>query len=218
MRSVLKHDPQWYTPAALKNLPEKEVRKEYSRLAAIMNKRLKRIGATEFAQTETYRQYHNYFKSARGVNTETLIYKLSAAARLAENEEVGSLTRMKKQRAKSIETLHENGINFVNESNFFDFADFMEQARLMNLDKLYDSGDDIAQLFAESKKLGIDKDAIFNDFDNWLKNVNTLKKMRKVSAKTIKKNGGSAAQYYKTKLQKSGKWAVGEKKRNGGKK
>lgn len=212
MRSALKHEPQWYTPAALHNMPEKEVRKEYSRLAAIMNKRLKRIGETEFSQTETYRQYHNYFTSSRGVNTETLIYKLSAAARLAENKESGSLTRMKAQRRKSIETLHENGINFVNESNFFDFADFMEEARMMKLDRLYDSGDDIAQLFAESKKLGIDKDAIFNDFDNWLKNVNALKKMRKVSAKTIKKNGGSAAKYYKTKLQKSGKWSAGEKK------
>ena len=57
-RAVLKRPASQYTPYALHEWPERELRKEYTRLRDIAAKRLKRMGADEeLRQTQEYKYY-----------------------------------------------------------------------------------------------------------------------------------------------------------------
>lgn len=57
-RAALKRPASQYTPYALHDWPERELRKEYTRLRDIAAKRLKRMGQDEeFRQTQEYKYY-----------------------------------------------------------------------------------------------------------------------------------------------------------------
>lgn len=57
-RATLKRPASQYTPYALHDWPERELRKEYTRLRDIAAKRLKRMGADEeLRQTQEYKYY-----------------------------------------------------------------------------------------------------------------------------------------------------------------
>ena len=57
-RATLKRPASQYTPYALHDWPERELRKEYTRLRDIAAKRLKRMGQDEeFRQTQEYKYY-----------------------------------------------------------------------------------------------------------------------------------------------------------------
>lgn len=57
-RATLKRPASQYTPYALHDWPERELRKEYTRLRDIAVKRLKRMGADEeLRQTQEYKYY-----------------------------------------------------------------------------------------------------------------------------------------------------------------
>lgn len=200
----LKYAREYYTPAGLANVPISEQKKEYSRLRAIVNKRLKRIGETEFARTEFYKQHTGRYayKPLKELNEIQLRYMLSGLVRAAEDSE-GTLTGMKEKRKKDIENFHDTGLTFVNEKNYLQFIEFLQEARARGYDKIYDSGDEEARLFNVAQKAGISMEEIFKNFENYIKNIDELEKLAKDAKKHPRRK---ADRYYKTKLRKDGKW------------
>ena len=212
----LKYSAGWYTPTHLRSgdVSAAVIKAEYTRLRDIAEKRLKRMAKTEFRETETFKQNWGYFTKIRDMAgkgmkgdriSPELSYKMAALARFVAAEG-STISGMKKQREKSLETLKQHGFDFVNKSNYTQFAKFMQEYRQQKLDSLFDSGV-VAELYEVMEKNRVDPAHVTDDFEYWLDNrekaaeLKPSKGSRKVSAKTFKKR----LEKEKTKQGKRGK-------------
>ena len=203
------YDKTWYLPTNLTRELKSDpaaVRKEYTRLRDIAQKRLKRFEAAGLTNTQAYRKNVKHYPLLKDIKSD---YEL--AGRLSDLErfitaKAGSVSGQKEIRKKSIATLHDNDYTFVNEENFDDFTDFMESYRDQLYDMEYDSGD-AADLFGVVVKQKIDPEKVKKDFDFWLENIDKAKGMR-----TDKKTIGDYAAV-KNKLQKRLKQPIAKKTR-----
>lgn len=139
--SGLKWQQEDYNPVvqiALRRHTEKELRQEYTRLRDIAQKRLNRIGQTEFAETQTYKNWAGKFPMTKTLkDPQTLAMALADVA----NYVGGGMTlrTMKQQRERSLATLHEHEYSDINEANFIRFGNFMDKYRAAQIDVIYDS-------------------------------------------------------------------------------
>ena len=180
------YDKTWYLPTNLTKQLKSDpaaVRKEYTRLRDIAQKRLKRFEASGLTNTQAYRKNVKHYPLLKDIKSD---YEL--AGRLSDLErfisaKAGSVSGQRAIRKKSIVTLHDNDYTFVNEENFDDFTDFMESYRDQLYDMEYDSGD-AADLFGVVVKQKIDPEKVKKDFDFWLENIDKAKGMR-TDKKTI---------------------------------
>ena len=203
------YDKTWYLPTNLTRELKSDpaaVRKEYTRLRDIAQKRLKRFEAAGLINTQAYRKNVKHYPLLKDIKSD---YEL--AGRLSDLErfisaKAGSVSGQKEIRKKSIATLHDNDYTFVNEENFDDFTDFMESYRDQLYDMEYDSGD-AADLFGVVVKQKIDPEKVKKDFDFWLENIDKAKSMR-----TDKKTVGDY-EAVKGKLQKRIKQPIAKKTR-----
>lgn len=152
-KNIFAYKPSTYTPilkTARNPLSEKEMRAEYSRLRAIATKRLKRLGE----QVGGADSYYNYYKDMFPKLSE-LKSKKSVAVKLMTvhdflTSDMSSLTGRKQIRRKTLRTLKEHGYGFVNASNISQFGEFMEYARQVLDDYIYDS-EEVAEFFEFSE-------------------------------------------------------------------
>lgn len=155
-KNIFAYKPSTYTPilkTARNPLSEKEMRAEYSRLRSIASKRLKRLGE-QVGDTDSY---YNYYKDMFPKLSE-LKSKKSVAVKLMIvhdflTSDMSSLTGRKRITKKTLRTLKEHGYGFVNAGNIAEFGEFMEYARQLLDDYLYDS-EEVAEFleFAEANE------------------------------------------------------------------
>lgn len=204
------YDKTWYFPTNLTQMLKSDpatVRKEYTRLRDIAQKRLKRFETAGLTKTQAYKRNVAHYPKLKDIKSD---YEL--AGRLSDLErfisaQAGSVSGQKEIRKKAISTLHEHDYTFVNEHNFDDFTDFMEEYRDQMLDgEGYDSGD-AAELYGVVVKQKIDPDKVKKDFEFWLENIEKAKGMR-----TDKKTIGDYNKV-KKKLQKRLKQPIVKKTR-----
>ncbi len=128
---------QWYTKDAIKNADvwtPQQIRREYSRLRDIAEKRLKRLA---IAEPESYAYRHNVGKyaPARGQSTEALAEQMPELARFIAAK-TGTVKGIRAQRNKAVATLKESGYDFVTPANIKEFGEFMEASRETKLGKV----------------------------------------------------------------------------------
>lgn len=181
------YDKTWYFPTNLTQMLKSDpatVRKEYTRLRDIAQKRLKRFETAGLTKTQAYKRNVAHYPKLKDIKSD---YEL--AGRLSDLErfisaQAGSVSGQKEIRKKAISTLHEHDYTFVNEQNFDDFTDFMEEYRDQMLDgEGYDSGD-AAELYSVVEKHKLDPEKVAEDFGFYLENIETLKKMRRAKSST----------------------------------
>lgn len=148
-KNIFRYKSSTYTPilkTARNPLSEKEMRAEYSRLRAIASKRLKRLGG----QVETTDSYYNYYKDMFPKLSELKSKKSVAVKLMVVHDflvsDMSSLTGRKQIQRKTLRTLKERGYGFVNAANISQFGEFMEYARQLYDEYLYDS-EEIAEFF-----------------------------------------------------------------------
>lgn len=153
-----------YQPAALMNMDEKQLRKEYTRLRDIAQKRLKRIAASEFSQSDVAKYNAGRYKPLREIESKSELTKLLSDLVRFTTARRGSVAGLRSTRDKAIETLHEHGYDFVNKRNYQQFAEFMEWARASKNAGQYDS-DRVAELFRDAQRWQISPEELQNNFD-----------------------------------------------------
>ena len=200
MASKPTYDYEWYFPsniaAMLKAGKTKEVRKEYTRLRDISQKRLKRLSEAGYQETQTYKQNVAHFPKLKAIKSDyDLAQRLSDLARFITSPR-STVSGMKKTRSKALEKLEEHGYDFVTEENLDAYGEFMEEYRNQKLDREYDSGD-AADAFRVLEKHGIDPKDVKEDFEFWIENVKTAGKLR-----TSKASYGDPSKV-KTRIQKA---------------
>ena len=176
-RASVTYGPDWYTPVAIKNLlatpeGEKIVRKEYTRLRDISQKRLKRLKAAGYESTQQYKRNVLHYPKLKDIKSKTeLAYRLSDLSRFIEAK-TSTVSGIKETQKKAIETMHEHGYDFINSSNIKQFGEFMEEFRNRQLDMEYDSGD-AAELFSVVTKKKVSIEKVKENFEEYLEKYGT---------------------------------------------
>ena len=214
----LTYEDDWYTPTSIltqiKTGNMKKVRKEYTRLRDISQKRLKRLEAASMGDTQAYLKNVHHYPKLKDIKTKyELAGRVSDLSRFIKAE-ASTVSGQRQIRAKSIQTLHDHGYDFVNDTNIVDFGRFMEEYRKQKLEDMgYDSGD-AAETYSVVVKHELDPEEVKKDFEFWLENLATAKTLRrskasKGSAERIKKR---IIKKTKTKRKSSTKSSRGRRK------
>ena len=125
-----------YYPYRLEQMDERALRKEYTRLRKVANKRLARLQASEYKESDLAKEYAGGF--ALLADVKDLPRELTQLARFVASER-SSVTGLKRIDKQTVETLQEHGYEFVNAKNVRQFGAFMEEMRQAGLSKLYSS-------------------------------------------------------------------------------
>lgn len=195
-KAELKYSFRQYTVYANRigaGIPQNEIKKEYTRLRDILNKRIQRINKSDFAGQGIAGQFPKGLPKLADIAPEDLPYLLQQAA-TALNSRSGSLKGLQTRQSETIKSLRERGYTNIDNSNIRQFASFMDEARDRGLEKIYGS-DTIATMYDSIADLDISPEAIMQDFAWWLDNIDMAEtkaaEMRErgenVTAKAIRK-------------------------------
>lgn len=169
-----------------KGLAESEARREYTRIRAILNKRIARIQSNaEFAGLGIAGQFPQGLPPLAQISPQDLPYKLQQAAQALTSAR-GSLKGLKQQRAAAIKALREQGITTVTTKNYREFYQFMHEARDRAYDRLYGS-DSVAQLYDDLVNAGVVNPlyVIDRDFEWYLENIDSTTPQRRTSTEPV---------------------------------
>ena len=171
-KAELKYSFRQYTVYANRigaGIPQNEIKKEYTRLRDILNKRIQRINKSDFAGQGIAGQFPKGLPKLADIAPEDLPYLLQQAA-TALNSRSGSLKGLQTRQTETIKSLRERGYTNIDNSNIRQFASFMDEARDRGLEKIYGS-DTIATMYDSIADLDISPEAIMQDFAWWLDNI-----------------------------------------------
>ena len=188
------------TPYALENtdISARQLRKLYTELRDIANKRIKRAQKAGYGQNLVIRQGAKKIPKIAEIRTEAeLRFRIGETAMLLENP-LSTISGIERNEAKKLETLARHGCELVNEGNLQDFGRFMEWVRASYSDRLYDS-DTVTQLYKTVTKGGFTTRAIKRMFDDYMNNLDAF-------TQVVEENPGRTAAWYRNQLKKRGVW------------
>lgn len=182
MKSPLKYPLDYYSVSSIdiaETLSLSEVRSEYRRLSRIARQRLGALERAGYGYTETYKNAAGQFPPISKLDSQKDVERhLSRVARFLSGK-LSSVTALRQYERESIETLHERGYDFVNRSNFRQFAEYMDSLKDVAKERQYGSVR-IAELFGEAKRKGISPDELKEDFHYWYENAEKLKEQPRI--------------------------------------
>ena len=155
----------YYPEAAKAVFNPREALREYNRLRRLANARLSAL-QRRYPTSSIAREYKAGFPAAGKEDARRIYHRLYQVAKFMQLK-LASVTGMREYRRKSIETLHERGYDFVNESNFDRFTDFMEEVKTHEAYSDYPS-EEVVELFQEAEEKNADPEKIAGAFEKYL--------------------------------------------------
>lgn len=204
MAAGLKYNAEWYLPnnTLSRTIPDKQIRAEYTRLRDIAQKRIKRLGESEFRSSETYQKYKGGFpKLSQIPNRTNLSYELAKLSRFV-SAKTTTVTGLRHQRTEQLKSLKKHGYEFVTKENIDKFGQFMEDFRNKELGRRKEGSPIAVELFYQTERLGLDPKVLARDFDYWLSNLETMAQIQPIKGKTA---GSSTAIRKKIARRKRGR-------------
>lgn len=142
------------------------IRADYSQMRELANKRLKRFEGTQWIKSSIYKTNKNRFKRLDEIKSpEELAHLIVEVKSFLENP-LSTVSGQQRNVKSVVETLHERGFTFVNQSNFSDFAMFMDRMRALGLSNIYDS-EQAAEIWNTTRKKGASSDEIAEAFSKY---------------------------------------------------
>lgn len=180
------------------NVSGEDIRKEYSRLRQVANKRLQRMEGTKYESSQTYLKNVGKYTTIAEIQKEALAHAqnmkpeareryvdMHVAKKMSEmykflTAKTGSIRGMQRAENQLIETLQERGLTFINKKNIQQFGEYMEYMRTLHKNRMFDS-ERAADLFGTATKKGINPLEIAEDFEYWQEHEEELLEMPKIS-------------------------------------
>lgn len=140
--------PWEYNPTTLQGLELRDLKALYTAKRSIMVKRLKRLEQSEFTNVKALQKYSEGVPTIKQLTVisegdkgflKNILARDLADLNLELENRYSKLSELRQIRDKSIETLHEHGITWVNKSNYESFVDFQNYLKQTHLDRIYDS-------------------------------------------------------------------------------
>ncbi len=175
-----KYNLSSYNYEDLRQMDVKDLRREYSRLRDVAHKRLQRLSASDFSETQTYLRYRNKFvglKEIKKGQVSKLSKKLSELHTFLEME-TSTISGSKSVAARIIKGLQDNGYDYIKtEKDLRTFGEYMDFNRALKKGGKYDS-EKVMQMTEEMEKVGVSPKDVEKDFKFWIKNYKDIEKMK----------------------------------------
>lgn len=170
-----------YNPLYLQNnYTDAQVRKEYSRLRAIAQKRLVRLAKAGFDQSNIYRYNRYNVRKLSELRSKEVALALSQLAQFISNP-LSTVTGQKQQRKEKIAKLQSYGYD-VTEKNFQSFTEFMELVNEQAMDLGYDS-EATVELW-ETIRDKVSPATVMQDIEQWIDNRYKLAEISDIKSYT----------------------------------
>lgn len=163
--------PALFFPFQIAKMTASEVSKAYSGLRSIANKRLSRLESQGLGTSGSYR-----FPKVRGLSENQMRQQLAEVSRWVRDPR-HTVRGEKSYISTELESLHNMGYDFIDESNFYQFTEYMDDLRDQYGAKAFDSGD-AADVFNNAQKIGIDPEVVKENFEYFVSNLDALERMR----------------------------------------
>lgn len=164
-RATLRYDAERYVPGRVDEWEDKELRKEYTRLRDIAQKRIKRVSADPIASktSDIYKEYRHGFPRLRDLPTKQARGRaLADVARFV----LSPLSTVGGARAAYVARVQRMGLNIedIDPNSYMELGEWMEVVRLQFSD---DYNSDLAYMYYKARD-GFNVSV--EDFNNWLNN------------------------------------------------
>lgn len=125
-----KETPEYYTLDAIRHADvwtDENITAEYTRLRKIAQERLRAISKSDIGRaSKTWYYNQNRFRPSSELRPYERKILLAEVAKMMQAE-TGTLEGIKRQRRRAIQTFHEHGYTFIDESNFIDVGEFFRE-------------------------------------------------------------------------------------------
>ena len=148
-----------------------QLKEMYTSDRKIVQDRLYRMGKTEFRQSKVYKKYNTKLPRVRDLKTkEELAAAFITTDRLIRSG-FSSLAKQRAMKKRTIQTLHDNRFDFINEGNYWDFYEFMEWYEDNKLKQVYGSPtDETLKTYLDAVQTREDPDELKKVFLEYLEN------------------------------------------------
>lgn len=184
IKQFLRDNPEeWYYPEALKSgsLSVEEMREQYNYFRGVAMKRLKRLGESEFTDSQAYLKNVKAFKPLSRIETQSELEQRLYAVQKFLRSKGSTISGQKAIRKKAVEAAQEKGLDFINESNIADFGKYMDYLRAKYKGAQFDS-ERALRLYVASEKKKIDPMDVAKDFEYWKSNVSYIERVGKIES------------------------------------
>ena len=156
----------------MSDLSLKEARAEYSRLRSVANKRLERLGRSEFASGRTYQNWKGGFAPLDSIKGDN-IYKALSDVEHFIGLKTGTVSGARSAQKAFIESMHERGYDFINKKNAKEFGEFMGEVKKHKDYKGRDS-EQLVDLYKTAKDKRINPMSLAKNYETWYKHEKTF--------------------------------------------
>lgn len=180
------------------------IRQAYKTIRKAANQRLSRMEKAGLGTKGSYR-----FPKVKDLTDEQMRKELLEASRYMRDPR-HTVPGERKFMRTVIEALHEKGVDEINESNFYEYTEFMDAIVEQYGAKAYDSGD-VNDVWNNAQRIGIDPKLLKENIDYFLENKRQLEKMKPIRSSSgadmtamsrkIKKLGGMGIAEYRNKFE-----------------
>jgi hypothetical protein len=126
----------------LNNYTYDQLKEMYRADRKLVQDRLYKMGKTEFKNSKTYKEYYNKLPKLRNLKTkEELAAAFYDTDRLIRSG-FTSISKQREQKAKVLAGLEHHDYDFINESNYWEFYEFMQWFEDNKLKPIYGSPTD----------------------------------------------------------------------------
>ncbi|MBQ1571895.1 MAG: hypothetical protein IIZ78_12265 [Clostridiales bacterium] len=163
-----------FTPAEIAGMGEKAVREAYAGLRSVANKRIGRMAAQGLGPKKGMQT----FAKTRGMNETEVRTALADVSRWIR-EPSHTVRGYKRNRDSLLDTFHQQGMDYVDENNFEDFIQYMDELREEYGSKVFDSGD-AADVYNNAQRIGIPTETVKKNFNYFAEHLDEMDRMRPV--------------------------------------
>lgn len=163
---------QIYNPRYLStHLTPKQARAEYKILRKrAMNRKYKMQKA--FPKSQFLRDKMSILPPLHKLDDSEIYSALSDVAYVLRSQ-YSTISGQRRIMEEQIETFHSHTFEFVNESNYWDFLEFLDRVKAKIESMHYDSGRAI-DLYERFTGAGVSSDELLSDFDNYMQNYRKI--------------------------------------------
>lgn len=135
-----------------------DVRKEYTKLRDIAQKRIKRMSESEFKQSDTYMEYKGGFKKLKDIDIKNLAEALHQIQKFVGSKK-SSISGQREIQRKTIQTLKEQGLN-ITKRNYWPTIGILREMRQRKIIYGSDKAIELADFFLSRDSSLTTKNAI----------------------------------------------------------
>ena len=160
-------------------LPENMQRKIYSDLRSVANKRIDRLGKSEFASTQVYKYHKGGFPKLSDISKKDLAHQLSDLTKFVySNTTVSGMRVEAKRGAEEFHSKKYHGMfDFVTPQNYHQVIEMLDYYHRLGYDRIYDSERVVTLANEVHSKFDNEVD-VYRHFEFWIDHADELSVLR----------------------------------------